>query len=121
MVDIQNQDHSLEITKRDDGRTQIVFRKAILKGRVTNIQVLNTILIAAQLQTELYIEKLSRGAPLDVSEIKALKELADITKLSCDNKLEGQLLLQQPSEDADQAKTKLYNLLSDRLKGGSNV
>ena len=55
MTDLQNQDHSVEITKREDGKTQIVFRKAILKGKVTSADVLNTILIAARLQTERYI------------------------------------------------------------------
>lgn len=107
---------NIEISDRD-GKTTIVFRKAALKGRVTSGQVLNTILVAAQMQAEKYIEKLSRGAPLDTNEIRALKELADITKLQLvDNKQDQMQLLPAP-EESELAKQKLYSLLAERLEG----
>ena len=70
----------LEITEIN-GRTQIVFKQAILKGKVTQEKLLNTILIAAQMHVETLVKKLSRGAPLEASEVKQLKDLAEITKL----------------------------------------
>ena len=98
-----------------NGRTQIVFRKAILKGKVSSSDVLNTILIAARMQAEKYIEKLSRGAPLEVQEVKALKELAEITKLEVTQptKQEGVI----DSQTLDTVKSSLYQALTDKLTG----
>jgi molybdenum cofactor biosynthesis enzyme len=96
-----------------NGRTQIVFKKAILKGKVSSGDVLNTILIAARMQAEKYIEKLSRGAPLEVAEVKALRELAEITKLELPQvaKPEGTL----NGEVLQSVKTTLYQALTDKL------
>ncbi|MCW3101173.1 MAG: hypothetical protein JWL77_6791 [Chthonomonadaceae bacterium] len=96
-----------------NGRTQIVFKKAILKGKVSSGDVLNTILIAARMQAEKYIEKLSRGAPLEVQEVKALKELAEITKLEIAQpaKQEGVI----DSQALDTVKSTLYQALTDKL------
>lgn len=96
-----------------NGRTQIVFKKAILKGKVSSSDVLNTILIAARMQAEKYIEKLSRGAPLEVAEVKALKELAEITKLEIaqPTKPEGFI----DSASLDTVKSTLYQALTDKL------
>lgn len=105
---------NIEISERD-GRTTIIFKKAALKGRVSSSQVLDAILIAAQMQAEKYIEKLSRGAPLDPNEIKALKELADITKLQVEVPKSEALAIIQPPE-SELAKQKLYSLLAERIK-----
>lgn len=107
---------NVDITTRSDGRTQIVFRKAVLKGKVSSSDVLNTILIAARMQAEKYIEKLSRGAPLEVAEVKALKELAEITKLeiAVPAKPEGHL----NTIDAETVKNTLYQALTDKLSKG---
>lgn len=78
--DIIKPNEQLQITQIND-RTQIVFKKALFKGKVNQAQVLQTLLIAAQMQGEYYITKLSRGSPLDPAEVKCLKELAEITKL----------------------------------------
>jgi|SRR6516164_6390204 hypothetical protein len=108
--------NSLEISTDVSGRTKIVFRKAVLKGKVSSGDVLNTILIAARMQAEKYIEKLSRGAPLEPAEIKALKELAEITKLEsiAPTKPEGTL----NGEVLQSVKSSLYQALTDKLKGG---
>lgn len=106
---------NVEITKREDGRTQIVFKKAILKGKVSSADVLNTILIAARMQAEKYIDKLSRGAPLDTSEVKALKELAEITKLEVPVIDKHQTI--EASADIQSVKTTLYQALTARLAG----
>ncbi len=97
----------------ENGRTKIVFRKAVLKGKVTSSDVLNTILIAARMQAEKYIEKLSRGAPLDVGEVKALKELADITKLEVQQPTKPDNVVN--AETMDTVKNSLYQALTDRL------
>lgn len=64
-----------------NGRTVIVSKKAVLKGKITSKEVLERILVAAGMQAEKYIEKLSRGAPLEPHEVKCLKELAEIAKI----------------------------------------
>lgn len=108
----QTNDESINISQVD-GRTRIVFKKAVLIGKVSSSDVLNTILIAARMQAEKYIEKLSRGAPLDVAEVKALKELAEITKLELPQtaKSEGTL----NGEVLDTVKTSLYQALTNKL------
>ena len=98
-----------------EGKTTIVFRKAALKGKVSSGQVLSTILIAAQMQAEKYIEKLSRGAPLDVSEIKALKELAEITKMQVVTTDIQALPAAGNQPVLDEVKAGMYKLLSERL------
>lgn len=110
---------NVEITKREDGRTQIVFKKAILKGKVSSADVLNTILIAARMQAEKYIDKLSRGAPLDVSEVKALKELADITKLELPTSTKS--LESVTATDVEIVKKDLYQALTARLESKSGT
>jgi len=104
---------SIQINKLEDGRNTIIFRKAALKGKVTSEDVMNTILIAARMQAEKYVEKLSRGAPLEVSEIKALKELAEIAKIDVPDKK----VLQDttPIENIDKVKQTLYQALTERL------
>lgn len=98
-----------------NGRTQIVFRKAILKGKVSSSDVLNTILIAARMQAEKYIEKLSRGAPLDTTEVKALKELAEITKLEVNAPAKPEGFVD--AQSLDTVKSTLYQALTDKLSG----
>lgn len=105
---------NIEISKVN-GRTQIVFKKAVLKGKVSSSDVLNTILIAARMQAEKYIEKLSRGAPLDTTEVKALKELAEITKLEIPQSTKPEL--HPSSVEAEAVKSTLYQALTDRLTG----
>jgi len=102
----------LEITEIN-GRTQIVFRKAILKGKVTQSEVLNTLLIAAKMQGEYYIKKLSKGAPLDTSEVKALKELAEITKLQCDA---PEVKKVEETVQMNDIKSVLYAALTEKLR-----
>ena len=102
----------LEITERD-GKTTIVFRKAILKGKVSSAEVLNTILIAAKMQAELYIKQLSTGTPLNTYEIKALKDLSDITKLEVPATEETKK--QPESIDAVVTSRTIYDALTEKL------
>lgn len=97
-----------------DGRRQIVFKKSILKGKVTSADVLNSVLMAARMQAEMYIEKISRGSMLDTAEVKALKELADITKLEV--KPEEKLGDNIPTTDSlTSIKSTLYQALTEKL------
>jgi len=102
----------LEITEVN-GKTTIVFRKAILKGKVSSSEVLNTILIAAKMQAEYYIKKLATGSPLEISEVKALKELGDITKLETiyqDTPRKTEVV------NIDTIKSNLYSVLAEKLE-----
>jgi len=103
----------LEITEVN-GKTTIVFRKAVLKGKVNQNEVLNTILIAAKLQAEYYIKKLSQGAGLDTTEIKALRDLAEITKL--ESKQED-IPKRLETVTIDEIKSNLYTRLAEKMKG----
>lgn len=101
----------LEITEKD-GKTTIVFRKAVLKGKVSSAEVLNTILIAAKLQAEYYIKKLSNGSPLEIAEVKALKDLGDITKLEIQ---QVEPPRQQDSILTETVKASIYDVLTEKL------
>lgn len=105
----------LDITEVN-GKTTIVFRKAILKGKVSSSDVLNTILIAAKLQAELYIKKLGKGSSLEVSEIKALKDLAEITKLEV-----SEQIIEKKTDfvDIESVKSNLHALLAEKLNKSS--
>ena len=102
----------LEI-KEIDGRTQIVFKKAQLKGKVSAGEVQNAILIAARMQVEKYIDKLSRGAPLDTAEIKALKELSEIAKMTPTEAPPS--LVGSNAPELEAVKTTLYQALAAKL------
>lgn len=114
MVDTEKQSHTIELTTRPNGRNGIILRKAKLSGKITSKNLLDTIMIAAQAQVELYIEKLSRGAPLDVTEIKALKELAEISKIDLPNN--QPLTLHTQTEGMDRLKQTLYQALTEKSK-----
>jgi hypothetical protein len=94
-----------------------VFRKAVLKGKVSSAEVLNTILIAAKLQAEYYIKKLSAGSPLEIAEVKALKDLGDITKLELQTVEES--TSKKDSVLTDVVKSNLYEALSEKLTNKS--
>lgn len=118
---IEKMNEELEITDNKqvqisevNGRTQIIFKKAQLKGKVTSSEVLQTLLVAAKLQGEYYIKKLSRGSPLDSSEVKSLKDLADITKLEVNEVQKEQK--QSESITIDSIKATLYTALTEKLK-----
>jgi hypothetical protein len=70
----------VEVRQRSDGRKEIVYHRALIKGRVTPSQVMDSVLVAARMQAEQYILKMARGAPLDTKEVGALKALAEIAK-----------------------------------------
>jgi len=113
MNDLEVKNEQVQISEVN-GRTQIVFKKAQLKGKVTSSEVLQTLLVAAKLQGEYYIKKLSRGSPLDSSEVKSLKDLADITKLEV---TEAQKEIKQSeSITIDSIKATLYTALTEKLK-----
>lgn len=73
-------EQSKEVTILEDGRKQLVLRKSVLKGKVKPNDVMDAVLMAARGQAEYLVEKLSRGSPLDASEVKMLKELSEIVK-----------------------------------------
>lgn len=114
MTNVLTRDRAVEITKREDGRTQIVFRKSILKGKCSSADVLNVIFVAARMQAEKYVEKLSRGSPLDTSEVRALKELADITKLELIGPIQKQDTVDMA--EVDEVKESLYKALNSRFE-----
>lgn len=60
--------------------TRLRYQKRQLSQIVSSEDVLDAVLVAARLQAEKYIEKLSRGSELGPKEISALKCLAEIAK-----------------------------------------
>lgn len=114
VLDLTTEDHAVELKRLPDGRNQIVFRKAHLKGKITSKELLDTILIAAKIQAELFIEKLSRGTSLEVAEIKALKELSEIAKIDVQEATRPSL--QTNSEGIDRLKQSLYQALTEKSK-----
>ena len=96
-----------------NGRTQIVFKKALLKGKVSQGQVLDTLLMAAQLQAEYLVKKLSRGAPLDAAEVKMMKELSEITKLAVETPKIEKI---EENSNISEIKSALYLALSEKLQ-----
>lgn len=110
----EEKNEQIEIIKKGN-RTEIVYKKALLKGKVSSEDVLNTLLMAARMQGEYYISKLSRGSPLDVAEVKALKELAEITKLEL--KTPEKKETQTTAIDIDTVKNSLYTALTEKLGG----
>lgn len=70
----------LEFIKEANGNTVIIFKKTRVHGKCSPGELLDNILIASNMQVEKYMEKLSRGAPLDSSEVKALSLLAEVAK-----------------------------------------
>lgn len=105
----------LQVTE-SEGRTTIVFKKAILKGKVTQTEVLNTIMVAAKLQAEYFVKKLGRGAPLDKDEIKSLKELADITKLGSADTSNQPTKSEVDTISLNTVKSNLYTALAEKLR-----
>ena len=98
-----------------NGRTVIVYNKTKLKGKATPTDVLNVALVAAKMQIEKYIEKLSRGAPLEPSEVKALTELANIAKIPLPE-VETLTVAPEESTATVELKDTLYKALTDKLK-----
>lgn len=108
----KNLTKQLNVTTDDEGKTRIIFRKAILKGKVVKEDVMNVLMIAARMQVEKYIEKLSRGASLDPSEVKAMKELSDIIKIDMPTPTvtHNNLTINQPN-NLELVKASLYEAL----------
>jgi hypothetical protein len=104
-----------------NGRTQIVYQKSLLKGKVTPQQLLDSVLIASRMQAEAYIAKLGRGATLDTTEVRALKELAEIAKIKVDS-IDGVCLDVSPQDKVDDIKRSIYDAIATKrgLLDGDN-
>lgn len=76
---LQPKEHQLSIEKVE-GKTKIVFNKAKIQGSASQKDLMDLVLVAANMQVQKFVEKLSRGAPLDKDEIKSLTELANLAK-----------------------------------------
>jgi hypothetical protein len=99
-----------------EGKTKIIFKKADLKGKVSQSDIMDMALVAAHMQIQKYIEKLSRGAPLEKEEVKALTELAALSKQQV-------VVVEKESDfttvgtaDVQQLKSNLYKALIDKTK-----
>ena len=113
MEELEKKNEQIDVSVVN-GRTQIVFKKALLKGKVSQSQVLDTLLMAAQLQAEYLVKKLSRGAPLDAAEVKMMKELSEITKLTVETPKTEKV---EETTQIGEIKSALYLALTDKLNG----
>jgi hypothetical protein len=80
MTDITDITKAISIDKLND-RTVITYKKSKIVGLATPSDVMNSVLIAARMQAEKYIEKLAKGDTLTDKEVSALAQLASITKI----------------------------------------
>lgn len=64
---------------------QINCEYAQFKTKVSSQQLLDSLLIASRMQTEMYIHKMSKGQALNTEEVSALKDLANIAKIKLDD------------------------------------
>jgi hypothetical protein len=79
MTDLTESIKAVSIEKVND-RTVITYKKSKIVGLATPADVMNSILVAARMQAEKYIEKLAKGETLTEKEVTALSQLASITK-----------------------------------------
>lgn len=99
-----------------EGKTKIVFKKASLSGKVVQSDIMDMALVAAHMQIQKYIEKLSRGAPLEKDEVKALTELAALAKQQVVVIDKSDEFTTVQSTDVQQLKSNLYKALLDKTK-----
>lgn len=118
MTDLTTIDKQLEITKLD-GKTKIVYNKAKITGSATQKDLMDMLVLAASMQAQKYVEKLSRGAPLDKDEIKSLTELAQLAKTNVVVVKDDNYETVDSTTDTQALKANLYKALTDKLKGGS--
>ena len=81
MTELKDKTEAISIEKLKD-RTVITYKKSKIIGLASTNDVMNTVLIAARMQAERYIEKLSKGETLTDKEVASLAQLASITKIA---------------------------------------
>lgn len=69
-------------------------------------------LVASRMQTEMYINKMSRGCPLSTDEITALKDMANIAKIKIEET--DMVVIDTPVqvEQRHNLQTAVYNMLN---------
>ena len=116
MTNIVPVDEQLTIEKIE-GKTKIVYNKAKITGNATQKDLMDLLVLAASMQAQKYVEKLSRGAPLDKDEIKSLTELAGLAKTNVVVVKEQESdYVTVDSTKVQQLKGDLYKALTERLK-----
>lgn len=95
-----------------EGKTQIVYHKAQIKGKVSPQQLMDSILVASRMQTEMYINKMSRGSALTTDEVTALKDMANIAKIKIEET--DMLVIDQPTEieQRNTLRSAVFNMLN---------
>jgi hypothetical protein len=114
---LEPKENQLSIEKIE-GKTKIVFNKAKITGSASQKDLMDLVLVAANMQAQKLIEKLSRGAPLDRDEIKSLTELANIAKtqivITTSEKDDG--FVNVDTAQVQQLKSDLYKALAAKTK-----
>ena len=116
MSELEKKDTQLQIEKIE-GKTKIIYNKAKIQGSATQKDLMDMLILAASMQAQKYVEKLSRGAPLDKDEIKSLTELAQLAKTNVVVVTEEKYENVDSSTNTSQLKANLYKVLTDKLKG----
>lgn len=114
---LEPKENQLSIEKVE-GKTKIVFNKAKITGSASQKDLMDLVLVAANMQAQKLIEKLSRGAPLDREEIKSLTELANIAKtqivIATTERDDG--FVNVDTAQVQQLKSDLYKALATKIK-----
>lgn len=112
---LEPKENQLSIEKIE-GKTKIVFNKAKISGSSSQKDLMDLVLIAANMQVQKFVEKLSRGAPLDKDEIKSLTELANLAKtqivVTANEKDE---YVNVDAAQVQQLKSDLYKALANKI------
>ena len=115
MSDLEPKNLQLDISKVN-GKTKIIYNKAKIEGTATQKDLMDLLVLAATMQAQKYVEKLSRNAPLDRDEVKALTELANLAKTNV-VVVKEELYEQVDSKTNTQAiKENLYKALKEKLE-----
>lgn len=116
MSDIEPKNSQLDISKIN-GKTRIIYNKAKIEGTATQKDLMDMLVLAATMQAQKYVEKLSRGAPLDKDEVKSLTDLANLAKTNV-VVVKEELYEQVDSKTNTEAiKENLYKALTEKLRG----
>lgn len=113
--DLTTIDDQLQIEKIG-GKTKIVYNKAKITGSATQKDLMEMLVLAASMQAQKYVEKLSRGAPLDKDEIKSLTELAQLAKTNVVVVKDDTYTEIDSNTNTQALKANLYKALTEKLK-----
>jgi hypothetical protein len=106
---LEPKENQLSIEKVE-GKTKIVFNKAKITGTSSQKDLMDLVLIAANMQVQKFVEKLSRGAPLDKDELANLAKTQIVVTAN-----EKEEYVNVDAAQVQQLKSDLYKALANKI------